>query len=170
MFNPHPDLPKEIVKWFDTTLRGPTAPVVAAKRVANAAATAANGGFLAALDEPNGVPAARRMFDEARAQGRLPAGFDEAIVNQLGYERLNDKDAAGAVEILKMNVEAFPKSANAYDSLGDAYEAAGQLEPARENAQKCLALLSDDAQVPEAQRQAIRENAERKLQPGTNQQ
>ena len=43
----------------------------------------------------------------------------------MGYEHLTLKDTATAVEIMKLNATAYPPSANAQDSLGDAYLAAG---------------------------------------------
>jgi cytochrome c-type biogenesis protein CcmH/NrfG len=42
-------------------------------------------------------------------------------MNAVGYQLLKDKKIDEAVAVLKLNTEAFPKSANAYDSLGEAY-------------------------------------------------
>jgi tetratricopeptide (TPR) repeat protein len=42
--------------------------------------------------------------------------------------------------VLKLNTEVFTASANAYDSLGEAYAAAGQRELAIASYQKSLAL------------------------------
>ncbi len=38
-----------------------------------------------------------------------------------------------AIAVFRRNVEVYPESANVYDSLGDAYDAAGMLELARDN-------------------------------------
>jgi Flp pilus assembly protein TadD len=89
--------------------------------------------------------------------------FPEGIVNILGYEHLQTGDNKGAVEILKLNVAAYPTSPNAYDSLSDAYLADGQKEAARENAKKALDLLASDTSGGEAQRKAIQDSAEGKL-------
>jgi Tfp pilus assembly protein PilF len=70
--------------------------------------------------------------------------FPEAIANLLGYEHLQSGDTAGAVEILKLNVTAYPNSPNAYDSLSDAYLAANQKDLARQSVQRALDLLPSD--------------------------
>jgi tetratricopeptide (TPR) repeat protein len=45
-----------------------------------------------------------------------------------------------AIEGFKLNVEAYPQSANVYDSLGEAYLLRGDKEKAIENYQKSLNL------------------------------
>lgn len=45
----------------------------------------------------------------------------EHLVNSKGYQLLSDKKIEKSIEIFRLNVMAFPKSANAYDSLGEAY-------------------------------------------------
>ena len=56
-------------------------------------------------------------------------GEDE--LNTLGYSILREKKHDDALRVFKLNVEAFPKSANARDSLGEAYEIAGDTAAAR---------------------------------------
>jgi hypothetical protein len=50
----------------------------------------------------------------------------ETILNSTGYELLHEGDTARAVEVFRIATEEFPGSANAFDSLGDAYLAAGE--------------------------------------------
>jgi hypothetical protein len=64
---------------------------------------------------------------------------------------------------MQLNVQAYPASANVYDSLSDAYLADGQTDLARENAEKALALLPTDPTADEPRRAAIRASAEGKL-------
>jgi predicted Zn-dependent protease len=45
----------------------------------------------------------------------------KAPLNTFGYELLEGKDAAGAIQIFKLNAESFPESANVWDSLAEAY-------------------------------------------------
>ncbi len=61
-----------------------------------------------------------------------PVHPPEALVNALGYQALGAGDTQKAIEILQRNVRDFPASPNVYDSLGEAVEAAGQLERARD--------------------------------------
>jgi tetratricopeptide (TPR) repeat protein len=49
-----------------------------------------------------------------------------------------------AIEVFKMNVEMNPQSANAYDSLGEAYMKAGDDENAIKNYEKSLELNADN--------------------------
>jgi hypothetical protein len=60
-------------------------------------------------------------------------------------------------------VAAYPNSANAYDSLSDAFLADGQKDLAKQNATRALDLLTSDRMDPEQRRNAIRESAEQKL-------
>lgn len=49
----------------------------------------------------------------------------EAELNTYGYQLLGSKDYDGSIAIFKKNVKKHPKSWNAYDSLADAYDNAG---------------------------------------------
>lgn len=67
----------------------------------------------------------------------------EYLVNQLGYSMLrseNDKDRSDALAFFILNVDNYPGSPNAYDSLGEAYEILGDTEKAVENYKKSLEL------------------------------
>lgn len=64
----------------------------------------------------------------------------EAEVNALGYEQLRLGRSELAVQLLALNVRAYPRSANAYDSLGEAYERAGRGAEAVEMYRRALAL------------------------------
>jgi Flp pilus assembly protein TadD len=81
----------------------------------------------------------------------------------MGYEHLQSGDTKGALDIMRLNATAYPESANVYDSLSDAYLAAGNNEQARQNAKKALELLDTDTTVREPRRAAIRESAQKKL-------
>ena len=64
----------------------------------------------------------------------------ESGINQFGYSLLNGKRVADAIEIFKLNVEYYPNSANVYDSLGDAYQAAGKKDEAVKAYEKALSI------------------------------
>jgi tetratricopeptide (TPR) repeat protein len=84
-------------------------------------------------------------------------------MNRVGYEHLQAGDVKGAIELLKLNVEAYPNSPNVYDSVSDAYLAAGQNEMALENAKKALQYLQKDTTDPQTYKDGIKANAEEKL-------
>jgi len=66
--------------------------------------------------------------------------ISESDMNGFGYRLLRKKQVNEAIEVLKLNVEAYPQSANVYDSLGEAYMVSGNKEKAIENYQKALAI------------------------------
>ena len=64
----------------------------------------------------------------------------ESDTNAFGYSLLRRKQVKEAIEVFKLNVKSYPQSANAYDSLGEAFMVQGYKEKAIENYQKALAL------------------------------
>ena len=64
----------------------------------------------------------------------------ERQLNSLGYRLLGNNKLKKAIEIFKFVVSEYPESANAYDSLGEAYMKAGEKELAIKNYEKSLEL------------------------------
>lgn len=73
----------------------------------------------------------------------------ENVINAKGYDLMEEKKLKEAIEIFKLNVFAFPQSANAFDSLGEAYLEAGDKKLAIENYKKSLLLDSDNGNARE---------------------
>lgn len=48
-------------------------------------------------------------------------GWDLVELNEMGWDLLKSNGVKDAIEIFKLNLENFPSSPNAYDSLGEAY-------------------------------------------------
>src|SRR6202041_3078358 len=118
MFKVHPDMPGEIVNWYMTTL------VKTPGRAPGARETVAlpkEVHVLNQIDEPGGAAKVAKNLEEARKHDSKAQLFREDIVNFMGYEHLQAQDNKGAIEILKLNAEAYPNSPNVYDSLSDAY-------------------------------------------------
>jgi dienelactone hydrolase len=160
MFAAHPELPGIIVDWYVTTLiktpgRAPVAE--------NAPAIPPEVHVLDQIDQPGGAAKVGQILEEARQHDPKAILFSEATVNFVGYEHIQAGDTKGAVEIMKLNLAAYPNSPNVYDSLSDAYLVNGQKDLARQNAKKALELLSTDTTIDEQIRAAIRSNAEQKL-------
>lgn len=156
MFAAHKELPGTIVDWFETTL-------IKSPGRASGSRPTPKVNPLAILEERDGPRRVMQMLAEARKSNPDAEIYPEYIVNVLGYERIGEGDIRGAVELFKLNVEAFPKSPNTYDSLADAYVAGGDTALALQNAQKALDLLSADTTESEERRKSIRQSAEEKL-------
>jgi tetratricopeptide (TPR) repeat protein len=90
--------------------------------------------------QANDVEGAKKLFREYRNDPANAYLTPEATVNTLGYRLMELKRIAQAIEVFKLNVEAFPQSANVYDSLGEAYLNAGQNELALKNYEKAVEL------------------------------
>jgi len=76
--------------------------------------------------------------------------FSARELNNLGYYLLNEKKKIkDAIEIFKLNVEFYPKNANAYDSLGEAYMIAGEKKLAIKNYEKSLELNPENTNASE---------------------
>jgi predicted alpha/beta superfamily hydrolase len=67
----------------------------------------------------------------------------EAAINQTGYALLGQKKIEESIAAFNRNVELYPGSANVYDSLADALEAAGKADLARQNQQKAVTVATE---------------------------
>jgi CubicO group peptidase (beta-lactamase class C family) len=95
---------------------------------------------LAPIIEQSGVTAALTQFRQMRARSD-EYSLSESEMNSLGYYFLNTRKVVEvAVAVFQLNIEAFPNSANAYDSLGEAYMVKGDKELAIRNYQRSLEL------------------------------
>lgn len=116
------------------------------------------------------MPADRLLPMELVAAGRLDEGLEafrreiapvagemphvEAILNRLGYRYLRDDRTEDAIAVFELNTELYPRSANTWDSLGEAcmeagrteeairfYELSLELNPGNDNARRMLERL-----------------------------
>ncbi len=160
MFPVHPELPGKIVDWYVTTLIKTPGHAPASRQVLPMAKEV---DVLNTLDQPGGAAKVAQMLHQARQRDPKATLFPENTVNVMGYEYLQSGDNKDAIEVLKLNAEAYPNSANVYDSLADAYLADGQKDLARQNAKKALELLATDTTDGKLMREGIRNSAEQKL-------
>jgi tetratricopeptide (TPR) repeat protein len=86
------------------------------------------------------VAAAVKQYRELKATQAANYDFNEGALNALGYQLLGQKKLKEAIEIFKLNVEAYPQAANPYDSLGEAYLQAGERALALQNYKKAVEL------------------------------
>ena len=100
-----------------------------------------------------GVAEAVAMFKEKRKEDSKWIPFSEARMNILGYQKLQAGKIEDAIELFKLNVLAYPESANTYDSLGEAYMINGDKELAIQNYNKSLELNPDNQNAIEKLKQ-----------------
>jgi len=139
MFKVHPELPGIIVHWFVTTLiqtpgHAP-ADTVACAPIVNQ------------IQMPGGVAQVTQQLTEARRRDPKAQLFPEITVSSIGQGHMRAHETKAAVEVLELVLLAYPESADAHETLAEAYLADGQKDPARQHAEKALALL-DSHTVP----------------------
>ncbi|MFW6084517.1 MAG: amidohydrolase family protein [Gemmatimonadota bacterium] len=94
---------------------------------------------ITAVLDAEGVEAAVAEIRRLREEPHLP-DVTEGQINTLGYRLLADDDPEAAIEVFRLNVELHPNSANAHDSLGEAYLGAGRPEAAERSYRRALEL------------------------------
>ena len=87
-----------------------------------------------------GVEAGIAQYRELKTKQSATYDFAENQLNTLGYQLMGSGKTKEAVEIFKLNVEAYPKEANPYDSLGEAYMNLNERDLAIINYKKSLEL------------------------------
>jgi hypothetical protein len=139
MFRAHPELPGIIVDWFVTTL---------IKTPGHAPAdTVASAAIINQIRTPGGVAQVTQQLMEARRRDPEVQLFPEVTVSNIGQGYMRAGESKLAVEILDLVLLAYPESADAHETLSEAYLANGQKEFAQQHAEKALALL-DSHTVP----------------------
>jgi tetratricopeptide (TPR) repeat protein len=147
MFKPHPELPGIIVDWFVTTL---------IKTPGHAPADAlASAAILNQLWTSEGVARVKQQLMEARRRDPQVQLWPEVNVDIIGEDHVRQGESereAGqlreakmeidtAIEIFKLNLLAYPDSADAHYNLADAYLKNGQKDLARQYTEKALAMI-----------------------------
>ena len=99
------------------------------------------------------VAKAAEMFERIRIEDKNWIPFDETQMNMLGYQCLQSGKINEAIDLFKLNVLAYPKSANVYDSLGEAYFINEEKELAIKNYKKSLELNAENTNAIEMLKQ-----------------
>jgi dienelactone hydrolase len=160
MFAVEKELQPQVLAWLETHLRDAPA---TRPTVTTAAGPTIVEQFWTALNQPGGVERARQMYDEARSRDKGIVLFPETETNLLGYQLLRAGNLKDAVNVFRLNVEAYPRSANACDSLSDGYVAIGNKEEALKYAQKAIEMLDKDTNATPQFKQLVRQSAEGKI-------
>jgi tetratricopeptide (TPR) repeat protein len=98
-----------------------------------------------------GLKAAMDDYAELKKKfyGRASYDFGEGSLNSFGYDLLEKKDTAGAIQVFKLNAETFPDSPNVWDSLAEAYMKSGDAKNAQVNYERALSLDANNENAKE---------------------
>lgn len=118
---------------------------------------------LAALISKRGLEAATAVVDRYRRDLPDEHIVDQNILNSLGYNLIVERKFAEAINVLRLVAYAYPNSANAADSLADAYIAAGQKDLARQALQQALKLVPGDSSLDEESKKSMAKDEQTKL-------
>ena len=140
IFGPHPELVRQVVSFFVDTLI--TSPVDLGAKVAPRKTVEWE--FWTLANQPGGAARAVALFREERKRDPNALVCPEYPINLLGYAKLQAGQKEDAIELFKLNADAYPQSANTQDSLSDGYLAAGKKDLALAAEEKCLELLPGD--------------------------
>jgi len=92
------------------------------------------------IHREQGMAAAVVKLKQLRAEQADEYDFSEGAINLLGYQLLGEGEPEAAVEIFRMNADAYPDSANVHDSLGEGLAALGRKEDAIKSYARSLEL------------------------------
>ena len=93
---------------------------------------------------PGGVAQVTQQLLEARRKDPKAQLWPEVTVDIIGNDHLRAGEPKLALEVFKLNLLAYPDSADAHANLADAYLADGQKDLAHQYAEKALAMLDSD--------------------------
>jgi hypothetical protein len=82
----------------------------------------------------------RRSYDVVKNESVNRYANLESALNDVGYKFLQGGDTARAIQVFRIATEDFPESANAFDSLGDAFASAGEKKLAIESFTQALKI------------------------------
>jgi hypothetical protein len=151
LFKRHPELPATIVDWLVTTLiRTP------GHAPADAVASAA---ILDQIEMPGGVVRVTQQLMGARRKDPKVQLWPEVNLDIIGEDHMREADVvrkAGhlreaememkvGIDIFKLNLLAYPDSADAHYNLADAYLRVGEKALARQYAEKAMAMIDAHA-------------------------
>lgn len=88
---------------------------------------------------------ADKILEADKIQAEAIALATETELNAYGYQLINQNNVDKAIEMFTLNTQRHPKSANVWDSLGEAYKLKGDKANAIKNFKKCLSLNPPDA-------------------------
>lgn len=117
-----------------------------------------------ALIARSGFDSATAVVERYRREVPVETIVNESIFNSLGYSLIGEKRFAEAVGVLRLVAYVYPQSANAEDSLGDAYLAAGRKDEARAAYRKALELVAADSRFDAEAKKSFAKDEQSKIE------
>jgi CubicO group peptidase (beta-lactamase class C family) len=96
-----------------------------------------------------GIAAGVAEYRELKTKQATTYDFAEPELNALGYRLMSAGKTKDAIEVFKLNVEAYPQGFNTYDSLAEAYMNNNERELAITNFRKSLELNPNNTSASE---------------------
>jgi dienelactone hydrolase len=170
----HAAVSKAVLAFFQATLGGGGGDTAAFSAVVRSSPLL-HMRFSPRLDAPSerdfAFMVVRRGYEHARAALQAAMARDSGVdvidqptLNRLGYGLLEQGNAAAAVGVFRLNIDAHPKSADAYDSLADGLLGARDTTGAVAAYQQLLTLLEADSTLSADAREEFRRNTQSRLQ------
>jgi uncharacterized membrane protein len=108
---------------------------------------------LSVIIASDGIDAALQRYQVIKSTQAAAYKIDEDELNALGYQLIHSGRLNDAIRILQRDVADHPNSANAYDSLGEAYMDAGLKQQAITSYEKSFQLNPANANAADALRE-----------------
>ena len=86
----------------------------------------------------SGIDQAAKQYHDLKVEAPATYNFDEDELNALGYQLIQANKVKQAIRIFQLNIEAYPRSGNTYDSLAEAYMDDGNKSQAIANYRRSL--------------------------------
>jgi len=152
LFASHPELSDIVVQWFVTTLiktpgHAPADPIAAAP-------------ILSDVEFGGGVARAAQQLADARKRDPEAQLWPEISMSIVGQDFMREGDLKSAIEILKLNLDAYRDSADAHETLAEAYLKDGQKELATKHAELALFILDSHSLPGSSWSDTLERNAE----------
>lgn len=106
---------------------------------------------------------AAQVLEAAKSLDDGAAVVKESTLNMMGYALLQGGDKEQAVAVFAWAAAQYPRSANAQDSLAEAYEANGKKAEALAASEKALALLATDTAIAAERRERVKKAVEERI-------
>jgi len=136
------DILKDWAKWHSTQVTSETWITQACESLSGQAKRSMSETLTYTIMEA-GIEAAIEQYHELVDSQPDAYNLGENELNMLGYQLLWREMNEAAIEVFKLNTQVYPRSANPFDSLGEAFLASGDEERAIASYEKAVSLDPD---------------------------